>query len=69
MAINGDISDLFFNRDFDHCAEYEGQSRTFTGYNADKLREEAVTFLQNLNRLGVLTPTVDELLTDFHARV
>lgn len=69
MTINTNISDLFFNRDLDACREY-ARDGEFDGFNDEKLREEAVTFLGNLRALGVKElPTVDDLITDLYARI
>lgn len=67
MRIDGSISDLFFNTDFDNCRIMtEGK---FVGRDDAKLREEAESFLGCVERLGIEAPTADELLVDFHARV
>ena len=66
MAVNTDISDLFFNRALGHCEIIEkGQ---FAGYDDDKLADEAQGFLGSLERLGVDVPEPGELIADFHAR-
>jgi len=66
--VDWDISDLWFNRDLSVCA-VEDASGDFSHYDDAALREEAETFLGNLSRLGVLVPSVDELLADFFDRI
>lgn len=68
MAINGNISDLFFNTDVSGAAEHDASGQ-FTGYDDAKLREEARLFLNCLIRLDVEVPTADDLIADFYARV
>lgn len=66
-SINGDVSDLFFNRDLENCRQFSRGA--FTGWDDKRLREEAKYFLDALSRLGVTTPTVDDLIADFYNRV
>ena len=63
--VDGNISDLFFNSE--HTTDGDG--------NHVSLREEARDFLacqwrsRRRDRLGVCTPTVDELIQDFRDRL
>lgn len=69
MGVNQNISDLFFNRDFSGCKEVDSKGQ-FAGFNEEKMREEAKTFLDALNNLSVVDiPSDDELLADFYGRV
>lgn len=67
MAVDGDISDLFFNTNVSSAAIYEQDE--FRGYDHPKMLEEAVTFLRCLGRLGVIVPAAEELVQDFYKRV
>jgi hypothetical protein len=65
--VNVHISDLFFNRDLDHCRILERGE--FVRWNEDDLAEEAQSLLMNLDSLGVPNlPSADELIADFVAR-
>jgi hypothetical protein len=66
-TINGDVSDLFFNTELDSARVYDHRGH-FTGWDATRLEQEAMQFLASLGRLGVDTPTVDDLIADFHGR-
>lgn len=69
MAINQNVSDLFFNTDFSDCITSD-EKGNFTGYHSVKLRTEAEVFLCCLGRLGVGgLPSIEELLCDFHNRI
>ena len=68
MAIDQNISDLFFNTDLE-LAKTRDARGDFTGWSEAALRREAESFLGYLDRIGVARPTVDELLADFHARL
>ena len=59
MSVNANISDLFFNTE--HVYDSNG--------NCTELKEEAYDFLGCLDRLGVATPTVEELIEDFYNRL
>ena len=63
-AVNQDISDLFFNTDHRALHDSKGQ---FIEHN--DLEEEAKMFLACLDRLGIATPTAEELIADFNARI
>lgn len=64
MRVNGNISDLFFNTE--HGAIYD-EDGNFEDYAC--LEEEAKEFLDCLDRLGVATPTIEELIEDFENRL
>jgi hypothetical protein len=68
-AIDGNISDLFFNTDLTGAHEECDDDKDFAGYDTNKLREEARMFLACLDRLGVAVPSVDALLEDFNGRL
>lgn len=56
--VEANISDLFFNTE-----------HVFGDGEYPELKDEAESFLGCLDRLGVPTPTVDELITDFMDRL
>lgn len=56
--VNGNISDLFFNT----------EHRFGDGEYPD-LQAEGEDFLACLDRLGVATPTIEELIQDFKDRL
>ncbi len=64
MRVDGNISDLFFNTEHHVSHDQKGQ---FADH--DELETEAKYFLDCLDRLGVPTPTVDELIADFRERL
>lgn len=66
--INGDISDLFFNTDLDTARTYDDKKQ-FAGFDEKKLYDEAMAFLGCLTRLGVDTPTADDLIADLYRRL
>lgn len=66
-TIDGDVSDLFFNTELDCARVYDARGH-FTGWDVTRLEQEAMQFLASLGRLGVDTPTVDDLIADFHRR-
>lgn len=68
MSIDGNISDLFFNTEMS-VTELHDAKGDFAGYDEAKLRDEAALFLGCLDRLGVSTPSVDDLLSDFYGRI
>lgn len=65
MRVDGNISDLFFNTE--HHAAHDSDDGQFLDH--DQLEQEATDFLAALERLGVVVPTVDELIEDFHNRL
>lgn len=67
-TINGDISDLFFNRDFEHCRINNAQGN-FVDWDGGKLHTEAEEFLASLGRLGVDVPRVADLIANFKNRI
>lgn len=67
-SIDIDVSDLFFNHDLTDAIERENGQ--IVGWNMEKLREEAETFLGSVERLAPgKAPTVDHLIADFFARM
>lgn len=67
MKVDGNISDLFFNTDLSDTRIMEkGQ---FVGYDEEKMKTEAALFLACLDRLGVATPSVEDMISDYFARV
>lgn len=68
MRIDGNISDLFFNHDHGDISVMNEDSQ-FDHYDDDKLRASALDFIGYLERLNVATPSVDDLVADFYARV
>lgn len=68
MAIDQNISDLFFNTDFSGCGNNDDRGK-FIGYDHAKLQAEADMFLNCLQRLGVPAPSRDELIADFYGRL
>jgi hypothetical protein len=64
MKVEGNISDLFFNTEHGVKYDEDGNFEEFAS-----LEEEAKDFLDALDRLGVSTPTVAELIEDFHNRI
>lgn len=67
LRVDANISDLFFNTDLSNTRIMErGQ---FVDYDEDKLKEEAQMFLSSLDRLGVATPSVEELIADYYGRI
>ena len=66
-AIDGDISDLFFNLDL-AAAKVKTADGKFAGWDDKSLRAEAEWFLAALDRLGVGAPSIDDLIADFHGR-
>lgn len=69
MAVNINISDLFFNHDFETVIT-RGDQDVFLGYDPERLVAEAGTFLGHLDRLGVAElPSAEELVADFRGRV
>ena len=68
MAIDMNISDLFFNTDFDHC-EVCDLKGNFLHYDEQKLADEAQVFLACLERLNVEVPKSDELIANFYERL
>ena len=67
-AVDGNISDLFFNTDLSSAAKSDDKGQ-FVGWDEAAMRQEAETFLGCLARLSVAVPTIDDLLADFHKRV
>lgn len=75
MNVNTHISDLFFNSDLEDCKEYAyngiGQ-KFFTGYDEEKLSQEAEFFLRHIDAIvhgSISVPTVEALIADFFNRV
>lgn len=66
--VDTNISDLFFNTDLSATKMLDPKGN-FTGYNEEKLREEAQMFLSALDRLGVATPSVEDLIADYYGRL
>lgn len=66
--VNVDISDLWFNHNHSGYLLKDANGK-FAGYDEAKRVDEATLFLAGLDRLGVVTPTPQELLADFDARV
>ena len=64
MRVDGNISDLFFNTAHEIIYDVDGNFEEYAS-----LEEEAKEFLDCLDRLGVSTPTVEELVEDFNNRV
>lgn len=69
MAVDTNISDLFFNYDSDEDITIKDSDGNFAKYDTDKLCYRANTFLGCLQRLGVDTPSSDELIQDFYSRI
>ncbi|NJM13178.1 MAG: hypothetical protein HC889_16095 [Synechococcaceae cyanobacterium SM1_2_3] len=67
MAIDANVSDLFFNLDHDDC-KLHGSKGEFIGWNAHALYDQATWFCDTLGRLGVKVDP-GELIQDFHGRV
>lgn len=68
MRVDANISDLFFNTDLSQTKLKDDRGH-FTGYDEDKLKEEAQLFLSALDRLGVATPSVEDLIADYYGRI
>lgn len=68
MRVDGNISDLFFNT-WHHFRPTTDERGKPDGGDYDELEAEAKDFIACLDRLGVATPTVTELIEDFRARV
>jgi len=68
MRVDGNISDLFFNTEHHFMPELDARGKSVGGEH-DELEQEAKYFLDCLNRLGVFTPSVEELVADFKARL
>jgi len=62
------VSDLWFNYDRSECEMYD-EAGMFSGYDDEKLCDEARMFLDCISDLTPDVPTVDELLADYEARV
>jgi hypothetical protein len=63
MAVNTNISDLFFNTDHTYVED------AAPGDEFYHLEEEARDFLNSLEALGLQVPTVADLIKDFHNRL
>lgn len=62
--VDGAVSDLFFNHDFTHCRDDEGE------WNIPELEAEADSFLYLVRALRPdLNYTVSDLLGDFFGRM
>jgi hypothetical protein len=59
MRVDCNISDIFFN--LEHETDETGDHT--------ELDSEATWFLEALDRLGVDTPSVEELISDFYDRI
>ena len=66
MRVDGNISDLFFNTE--HHFVPPDKNQGMAGMY-DQLETEAEHFLACLDRLGVPTPTTEDLIADFYARL
>lgn len=64
--VNGNISDLFFNTEHHYAPP---PKKSGVGGTYPELESEAKDFLACLGALGVTTPTVEELVADFYARL
>jgi hypothetical protein len=69
MKIDGNISYLFFNTELSVAELPTDRDGVFQGYDETKLHDEAEIFLGCLGRLGVATPSVDDLIADFYSRI
>ena len=69
MTLDGDVSDLFFNLDFEDCKRYDPRTKEFTDFDEDKLRERATWFTQALYRVSGRLWSVDDVLADFKVRL
>lgn len=69
MAVDANISDLFFNYDTEAAKRFNSRKQ-FTGYDGEKFREIAEQFLSQLTPIcSVQLPTVEELMSDFSERL
>lgn len=66
--VDPNISDLFFNTDLSSTTLKDGRGH-FAGYDEEKLKTEAQLFLSALDRLGVATPSVEDLIADYYGRI
>lgn len=66
--VDPNISDLFFNTELDNCKLKDAKGN-FEGWDESKLKQEAQDFLSCLDRLGVITPSIEDLIGDFYDRV
>lgn len=66
--VDANISDLFFNTNFDGCVVKDAKGR-FSHYDELKLSDEAASFLGCLERLNVAIPSSTDLIADFYKRI
>ena len=68
MRIDGDVSDLFFNLDFEDLKIYH-RNGGFLHFDEGKLRDRAQWFSNAIYRVSGRLWSVDDILRDFRARV
>lgn len=69
MAIDQNVSDLFFNTDLNQAKLIDNKGR-FAGWNEPILKSEAFTFLECLGNLKVSgLPSCEALVKDFLERI
>lgn len=68
MAIDQNVSDLFFNTDVSDTVLHDAKGQ-FNGYDEKRLADEADMFLASLSWLGIATPSRDDLIADFYGRI
>jgi hypothetical protein len=68
IAMAAYVSDLFFNLDHND-AKVTDEKGHFTGWDTDKMRQQARWFRNALDHIMMVDPpTVDSILSDFYGR-